>query len=108
MVYCQKCGTQNPDTATYCLHCGYLLYGTKSQTHDQYRKYDYEHYSRKENGMGLLIAGLIIVMVGLALYFKQIGLLIEYFWPIVLVIIGVWLLIRGLMCSQNRSKKSKS
>jgi hypothetical protein len=27
-----------------------------------------------------------------------------YFWPIVLVVLGIWLLIRGLMWSQRRRR----
>ncbi len=113
MVYCTKCGTLNPDTATNCSNCGAPLYSTTAPPRDkQYymqhhyrRRYDEEYYPKRSSGVGLLIAGLIIITVGLALYFGQIGLFFQYFWPIILVVIGIWLLIRGLMWSQRRYRQ---
>jgi Flp pilus assembly protein TadB len=112
MVYCTKCGTQNPDTATNCSNCGAPLYSTTGTTSQDrhyrhhYRRYDQDYSPR--SGIGLLIAGLIIIIVGLALFFGQIGLFFAYFWPIVIVIIGIWLLIRGLLWSQRRYRQPPS
>jgi hypothetical protein len=110
MVYCTKCGTQNADTAVNCSNCGAPLqstYGANPQDwhyyRHQHRHYDHDYnIHRRSGGVGLLIAGLIIVALGLALLYDSFGLFIMYFWPIVLVVLGIWLLIRGLMWSQRR------
>lgn len=112
MVYCTKCGTLNPDTATNCSNCGAPLYSSAPPRDKQYyrqhhyrRRYDEDYYPKRSSGVGLLIAGLIIIVIGLALYFGQIGLFLQYFWPVILVVIGIWLLIRGLMWSQRRYRQ---
>jgi hypothetical protein len=104
LVYCTKCGTLNPDGATNCSNCGAPLYGanvenrpyTQQERRQRYYAEGYGH-RRRGSGFGLLIAGLIIILVGLALFFGTLGLFFQYFWPIVIVLIGVWLLARGLM-----------
>ena len=39
MVYCTKCGTQNPDDAVNCSNCGAPLRETPNR---EYRRYRYE------------------------------------------------------------------
>jgi ribosomal protein L40E len=110
MVYCSKCGTQNPDTATTCSNCGSPLqatYGANPQDwrYNRHQQHRQEHeYSRRNNGIGLLIGGLVILVIGLALLYGQFWIIVTYFWPIVLVVLGIWLLIRGLMYSQRRNR----
>ncbi|XHH09801.1 MAG: zinc-ribbon domain-containing protein [Candidatus Bathyarchaeia archaeon] len=110
MVYCTKCGTQNPDTATNCSNCGASLktsYGANPQDwqnyrlHRESRHYDRE-YSKRNGGIGLLIAGIIVLILGLTLLTGNFGLFLMYFWPIILVVLGIWLLIRGLIWSHRR------
>jgi lipopolysaccharide export LptBFGC system permease protein LptF len=59
---------------------------------DQYR-YPNRHHG---SGIGLLIVGLIIVFLGVAALTGTFVLFWTYFWPIVLIILGVWLLLWGL------------
>jgi uncharacterized membrane protein YoaK (UPF0700 family) len=44
------------------------------------------------------------LVIGLALLYGQFWIIVTYFWPIVLVVLGIWLLIRGLMYSQRRNR----
>ncbi len=95
MVYCSKCGTQNPDTSVHCTNCGAPLY-TVGQ---RYPGSDREHYRRMENecfGLpnGGIIAtavfGIIIVLIGLG-FFISLNI-----WPIIIIIFGVLLVISAL------------
>ncbi len=108
MVYCTKCGTPNPDNATNCSNCGTPLYGDSVENrpywHEhRHRYYEEGYYYRRGSGAGLLIAGLIVILIGLALFFGTLTMFWQYFWPLVFVLIGVWLIVRGLMRhSRNR------
>ena len=46
-------------------------------------------------GIGLLIIGLFIILIGLAA-FAGFTAFWNYFWPIVLVLVGIWILVLGL------------
>jgi len=97
--YCTKCGTLNPDSATSCSNCGAPLYNAENRPYirnERRRYYEAEYgYRHRGNGVGLLIAGLFVLIFGLAAFFGSLSLFWQYFWPIVLVIIGIWLLIWG-------------
>jgi len=69
--------------------------------HRHYRE-DY-HYRHHGSGIGLLIAGVIILFLGLAALTGTLALFWAYFWPLVLVVIGIWLLIWGLRRNRRYS-----
>jgi hypothetical protein len=106
MVYCSKCGTQNPDTNIACSNCGAPLY-TVGQ---RYPGSDREHYRRMENecfglpngGMIVgIIIGIIIILVGLSLFLQTTyGITID-FWPIILIIFGL-LILAGALSRRRR------
>jgi hypothetical protein len=109
MVYCSKCGTQNPDTNVNCSNCGAPLY-TVGQ---RYPGSDREHYRRMENecfglpngGMiAAIVFGVIIILVGLGLFLQTFNITID-FWPIILIIFGVLILAGGLY-RQRRYRES--
>lgn len=101
MVYCTKCGTQNPDTATNCSNCGAPLYSGEARPYtppyEQWRHRDYEYRHRRHGGegFGMLIAGLFIIIIGLAAL-TGFTLFWVYFWPLVIILIGVWIIFVGL------------
>jgi hypothetical protein len=99
LVYCSKCGTLNPDTAINCSNCGAPLPSAENKFYSRYerRRYYREQYGygHRGSGIGLLIAGLFIVLIGVAAL-SGFTAFWNYFWPIVLVLIGVWVLALGL------------
>lgn len=101
LVYCTKCGTQNPDTATTCSNCGASLYSGEARPytppywHGQHYDYEYRHHRHGGEGFGLLIAGLFILIIGLAAL-TGFTLFWVYFWPLVIILIGVWIIFVGL------------
>ena len=97
MVYCTKCGTLNADTATICSNCGAPL-NAENRPYTRYdrRRYYEEGYHRRGNDFGLLIAGLFILLLGLAALFRSLNVFWQYFWPVVLILLGAWILLWGL------------
>jgi fatty acid desaturase len=99
LVYCSRCGTLNPDTIITCSNCGAPLSVSENRSYSRFerRKYYRENYgsSRGGGGIGLLIIGLFIILMGLAA-FAGFTAFWNYFWPIVLVLVGVWILVIGL------------
>ncbi len=105
MVYCSRCGTQNPDTNVHCTNCGAPLY-TVGQN---YPGSDREHYRRMENecfglpngGMIVgIVIGLIIILVGLGAFLQVYGINFN-FWPFILVIFGI-LIVLGALYRRRR------
>ena len=106
MVYCSKCGTQNPDTATTCSNCGAPLYTVG----ERYPGSEREHYKRVEsecfglpNG-GMIVAivfGIIIILVGLTLFLRATYNINIDVWPFILVIVGV-LIVAGALFRRRR------
>jgi uncharacterized membrane protein YvbJ len=104
MVYCTRCGTLNPDTAINCSNCGATInnsnaenrpYDRREQRHRYYEE-RYRNYGRGR-GFGLLIGGLFVILIAIGLIY---GVVWQFFWPIVLVIIGIWLI--AMFLTRNR------
>ncbi|HLN45801.1 MAG TPA: zinc ribbon domain-containing protein [Candidatus Sulfotelmatobacter sp.] len=109
MVYCSKCGTQNPDNATVCSNCGAPLY-TVGQ---QYPGSEREHYRRVENEcFGLphgglivsMIVGIIIIIIGIGLFLQASGYTVSFWpiiWPVIIIIFGLLILLGALYRRQR-------
>jgi uncharacterized membrane protein YvbJ len=106
MVYCSKCGTQNPDTATVCSNCGAPLYTVG----ERYQGSEREHYRRVENEcFGIpnggvivtIIIGAIIILAGLTLFLQTNYNINIEIWPIILIIVGILILV-GAMIRRRR------
>lgn len=105
MVYCSRCGTLNPDTATNCSNCGAPLLSANPQSRPydwreqrrQYYRQRYGYYRGTGGGIGLLIGGIILLLLALGFFY---GAFWQFFGPAVLVIIGVWLI--ALFYMRNR------
>ncbi len=110
MVYCSRCGTQNPDTNTVCSNCGAPLY-TVGQ---RYPGSDREHYRRMENecfglphgGMIVgIVIGVIIILVGLGLFLQATyGIRIDI-WPFIIIVFGVLILLGALFGRRRYSER---
>ncbi len=104
MVYCSKCGTQNPDDAKVCSNCGAPLYtvGQKYPGSEQehYRRVEGECFGLPNGGMiAGVIFGLIIIFLGVGLYLQASGVVGNFwnlFWPFILVIFGILILLGAL------------
>ncbi len=99
MVYCTKCGTQNPDDATVCAKCGASLYGVGEREH--YRRMDTECFGIPRGGAVVGIAiGVIIVLWGLIAILqsttRQYFLRMSAVWPIAVIIFGILIVIGAL------------
>ena len=115
MVYCSKCGTQNSDDAKVCSNCGAPLYTVGAQ----YRGSEREHYRRVEgecfglpNGgmIAGLVFGILIVVVGLGLFFQASGVIVNfwtYLWPIIIIVFGL-LILAGALYGRRRYTQTRS
>jgi hypothetical protein len=104
VVYCSKCGTQNPDDAKVCSNCGAPLY-TVGQRYpgserEHYRRVEGECFGLPNGGMiAGIIFGIIIILAGLGLFLQATGYIGNFWnilWPIIIVIFGVLLLLGAL------------
>jgi hypothetical protein len=109
MVYCSKCGTQNPDTNTFCSNCGAPLFTVGQHYHGS----DREHYRRMENecfglpngGMIVgIVFGVIIVLAGLGLFLQTYNINFD-FWPFIIIIFGVLILLGALFGRRRYSER---
>src|SRR4030066_2596690 len=98
MVYCSKCGTQNPDTAKTCSNCGAPLYTVG----ERYPGSEREHYKRVESACfglpngGMIVAivfGAIIILVSLSLFLQTTYDINIDVWPFILVIVGILIVV---------------
>ncbi len=91
MVYCTKCGTQNPDDAKVCSKCGASLYAIGEREH--YRRMESECFGIPRGGTIVALAiGLIIVLWGLlAIVAPNIDV-----WPIAVIIFGILIVVGAL------------
>jgi len=96
LVYCSQCGSYNDETADNCSNCGasLMVMGKKPAVKHEYhasRGSDRGQHS-SSSSIGLLIGGLILIVIGLAVI-TEFTMFWSYFWPTLMIIIGLWLLI---------------
>ncbi|MFX1535866.1 MAG: zinc-ribbon domain-containing protein [Promethearchaeota archaeon] len=113
MVYCEKCGTQNPDDAQFCNQCGASLrpavvhktrdtgcFGTEERAEE-------ECFGLPYGGVivGLLV-GAIIIIFGLSLIFDWDWSFLwnNYIFAGIVIIVGV-LIIIGAIFSLSRRRR---
>ncbi len=84
MVYCTKCGTQNPDDAANCSKCGAPLNASQPQEPWAYRR-SYRYHRRGSIwGIGI---GLFILLMGVS---SLMGINFwDWIWPAFLILIGL-------------------
>jgi len=108
MVYCVKCGAQNPDDAKVCSQCGEPLHAVKKEEEcfgvERRRKYEEECFGipRGRAIVGLAI-GIIILLAGGIWLLQQAQLIpktVEV-WPFAVIIFGI-LIIVGVLYGLRR------
>jgi ribosomal protein L40E len=104
MVYCSKCGTQNPDGATVCSNCGAPLYSVgqryKGSDREHYRRMEGECFGLPNGGMiAAIIFGIIIILAGLGLFLQSTGYIGNFWnllWPFIIIIFGILILLGAI------------
>jgi len=108
MVYCVKCGAQNPDDAKVCAQCGAPLHPVKKEEEcfgvERRRKYEEECFGIPRGGaiVGLAI-GIIILLAGGIWLLQQAQLIpktVEV-WPFAVITFGI-LIIVGVLYRLRR------
>jgi uncharacterized membrane protein YvbJ len=103
MVYCVKCGTNNPDDARVCTKCGAQLYTTGESRH--YRRMEDECFGIPRGGtiVGLAI-GIIILLWGVIWFLQQSGVIAQNIevWPFAVIIFGVLIIVGAFYGMRRR------
>jgi ribosomal protein L40E len=109
MVYCSKCGTLNPDDATVCSNCGAppnpaRVESTREMRRRQWQE-EYGHYPRRGGAIFVLAIGVLILLWGFSILIANVyGISIPW-GPILLVLIGVFIIIAGLRARNRMSRR---
>lgn len=99
MVYCTKCGVQNPDDSEYCKSCGVALYprsqknaSDRSDCFGGNRDWDTECFGLRRGGaLFALVLGLLIILAGVS---SMIGeSLLQWIAPFFVIGIGVIIIV---------------
>lgn len=97
MVYCTKCGTQNPDDAVNCKNCGAPLNPPPYKEYPTYRKRWDEDACFGRSYIWSVVIGLFILILGVS------ALLGDYYpwasfdrlWPLLIIFIGLLVLVNA-------------
>jgi uncharacterized membrane protein YvbJ len=102
MVYCTECGTLNADDAKVCVQCGASRYGAKEESSPYWRHRYMRHeedyrYRRRRGAIATLLLGLIILFIGFLYLLEAVYHIPIPWWPIILILLGIYILARGIM-----------
>jgi len=107
MVYCPKCGTQNEDTAEFCIKCGASLQtGTATSRRYERRKAEQECFGLPHGGaIAGIVIGVIILFWGISMLLQQTGVITQTisFWYIIIIVIGI-LIVAGAIYKVTRPR----
>ena len=107
MVYCTKCGVQNPDDSEYCTSCGVALYlRSQEKTSDSSdcfgsnRDWDTECFGLRRGGaLFALVLGLLIVLAGVSSLIGE--SLLQWIAPFFVIGIGLIIIVSILRRGQS-------
>jgi len=94
MVYCTKCGTQNPDDAANCSKCGAPLNPAPYREYRRSRVEDDICFGGRSHIWGIII-GLFIVMIGVSTLLG--GNIWDKVWPMFIILIGAIIVVNAFM-----------
>ena len=94
MVYCTKCGTQNPNDAITCSKCGASLNPAPYKEYRRYRSEEGVCFGGRNYIWGIII-GLFIVLIGVANLLG--GNIWDQLWPVFIILVGVIIIISAFM-----------
>lgn len=108
MVYCQSCGTQNPDNAETCVKCGAQLYPELIRGKSRRRDREEGECFGLPNGGAIfgLVIGALIVIYGVSWF---LGYDLSLFWsstagPFLVIVIGL-LILAGAIYGLARGRR---
>ena len=87
MVYCTKCGTENPDDAEVCKNCGASL--TTTTYRPSRRDHRVRHYRRNRTVWPLIIGAFLILLGVSSLFQGFYWLNWDRLWPLFLIVVGL-------------------
>lgn len=107
LVYCTKCGVQNPNDSEYCVSCGAALYlrsqENASDNSDCFggdRDWDSECFGlRRGAALFALILGLLIVLAGISSLIGE--SLLQWIAPFFVIGIGLVIIVSILRRKQS-------
>lgn len=118
MVYCVKCGAQNPDDAKTCFQCGAPLYSISGEKPSRQRREECFGTSRgmephervEEECFGIprggavvgLAIGIIIILAGFSLLVQELFNIKLPWWPFVVILFGILVLIGAIYGLRRR------
>ena len=128
MSYCPKCGNKVDETMTFCPRCGASLKmetvakptppptyrrDEKSEKGEKREKNEPEKGEKREKGefsfIGWLIAGIVIIIVGLLAYMRAVGYIAsQYVGPVVVLVIGIAIIIVAVWLSTMAKRRNPS
>lgn len=96
MVYCTKCGAQNPDDARVCTQCGASLYAFEAERvrRREPECFGIENIPRVGTVIGLVL-GIFIIVAGLLWFLKEAWIIPRWveIWPFALIMFGILIII---------------
>ena len=105
IVYCTKCGTNHADDATVCVNCGAPLYGASGEGRSYVRhgRYEREHgFPRRGRPILGIFVGLVIIFAGFSLLVAELYGIDIPWGPIILILFGVFVLVRLVQVRSRR------
>lgn len=86
---------------TYCTKCGASLHSTKEREH--YRRVEDECFGiPRRSSVASLIFGIIIILVGLSLFIQEVYDIAIPWWPLIIVLFGILVIIGALYGFRRR------
>jgi len=101
MVYCVKCGAKNSDDIKVCAQSEVSLYSTGER--EDYRRVEDECFGiPRRSSVASLVFGIIIILVGLSLFIQEVYDIAIPWWPLIIVLFGILVIIGALYGFRRR------
>jgi len=107
MVYCVKCGAQNPDDAKVCAQCGAPLHTVQKREEcfgvERQKRYEEECFGIPHGGAIVTLAiGLIIVLAGLSFLLSEVYEISIPWWPFIIILFGILIVVGAIYGLRRR------